>query len=174
MKKLIRLTEGDLHRIVMESAKRMINELRWETWQNAADKAHEWRKSHPYVYDRNREYDFQKKARDEFYKKHGIEDNGKRYGGEQGSITLDNSGLRKGNLRVSGHRDHDFGDDNPHNLNHNVYHLSKDYGSDGGYGRVRMYDFAHETTPEEFFGDEGMARKFRDAESDLENYQLEK
>ena len=174
MKKLIRLTEGDLHRIVMESAKRMINELRWETWQNAADKAHEWRKSHPYVYDRNREYDFQKKARDEFYKKHGIEDNGERYGGEKGSITFDNSGLRKGNLRVSGHRDHDFGDENPRNLNHNVYHLSKDYGSDGGYGRARMYDFAHDTTPEEFFGDEGMARKFRDAESDLENYQLEK
>ena len=29
----------------------------------------------------------------------------------------------------------------------------KRYGKDGGYGRTRMWDRPHETTPEEFYGD---------------------
>ena len=71
---------------------------------------------------------------------------------------------------VSGSRDHDFGDENPHRLNHNVYHMSKKYGKDGGYGRTRMWDYSHDTTPEEFYGDEEMGRKFRDAEKDAEDF----
>lgn len=38
MKKLIRLTEGDLHRIVENSIKRTLNELDWKTYANAATK----------------------------------------------------------------------------------------------------------------------------------------
>ena len=38
-KKLIRLTEGDLHRIVKESVNRILTELDWKTYMNAGDKA---------------------------------------------------------------------------------------------------------------------------------------
>jgi uncharacterized membrane-anchored protein YhcB (DUF1043 family) len=40
-KKLIRLTEGDLHRIVKESVNRLLTELDWRTYANAAKKAKE-------------------------------------------------------------------------------------------------------------------------------------
>lgn len=36
MKKLIRLTEGDLHHIVNESVKKVLTELDWKTYMNAA------------------------------------------------------------------------------------------------------------------------------------------
>ena len=39
MKKLIRLTEGDLHRIVKESVNQLLTELDWRTYANAAKKA---------------------------------------------------------------------------------------------------------------------------------------
>ena len=37
-KKLIRLTEGDLHRIIKESVNNILTELDWKTYQNAANK----------------------------------------------------------------------------------------------------------------------------------------
>lgn len=39
MKRRIRLTESDLHRIVKESVKRTLNEMEWPTYANAAMKA---------------------------------------------------------------------------------------------------------------------------------------
>ena len=39
-KKLIRLTEQDLHRIVKESVNKVLTELDWKTYQNAANKAY--------------------------------------------------------------------------------------------------------------------------------------
>lgn len=41
MKKLIRLTEGDLHRIVENSVRKTLNELDWKTYRNAAIKSRE-------------------------------------------------------------------------------------------------------------------------------------
>lgn len=38
MKKIIRLTEGDLHRIVKESVSKVLTELDWRTYANAARK----------------------------------------------------------------------------------------------------------------------------------------
>ena len=43
-KKLIRLTEADLHRIVRESVDNILNELNWKTYMNAARKRAEQRK----------------------------------------------------------------------------------------------------------------------------------
>ena len=40
MKKIVRLTEGDLHRIVKESVNKVLTELDWKTYQNAANKAY--------------------------------------------------------------------------------------------------------------------------------------
>ena len=39
-KKLIRLTESDLHRIVRESVNNVLTELDWKTYANAADKSY--------------------------------------------------------------------------------------------------------------------------------------
>ena len=38
MKKLIRLTESDLHRVIKESVKQCLTELDWRTYANAAKK----------------------------------------------------------------------------------------------------------------------------------------
>ena len=38
MKKVIRLTESDIHRIVENSVKKVLTELDWKTYQNAASK----------------------------------------------------------------------------------------------------------------------------------------
>ena len=41
MKKTIRLTESDLHRVIKESVKQCLTELDWRTYANAAKKAHD-------------------------------------------------------------------------------------------------------------------------------------
>lgn len=41
MKKRVRLTESDLHRIVKESVNKVLTELDWKTYANAAKKSHE-------------------------------------------------------------------------------------------------------------------------------------
>ncbi len=38
MKKIVRLTESDLHRIIKESVNNIITELDWKTYANAANK----------------------------------------------------------------------------------------------------------------------------------------
>ena len=40
-KKLVRLTESDLHKIVKESVNQVLTELDWKTYMNAADKSYE-------------------------------------------------------------------------------------------------------------------------------------
>lgn len=174
-KKLVRLTESDLHRIVKESVNRILTEteLDWKTWQNAAYKAQEYRDKNPHKYDRNRLYGFQDMARKAFAKKYGLENqyNNGPYGGEEGVINLDNNDLRnRDRISVHGSREHDFGDEDKHSLNHNVYHFGKKYGNNGGYGRTRMWDYAHESTPEEFFDNTEKSKIFRDAEKEVDDY----
>ena len=165
-RKIIRLTESDLNSVIAESAKKVLSELDWRTYANAAKKNDEWRKKNPHRANQwNRSEGFRDAATDAFNKKHGLDGQyDKRYGGEKGAINLNHD------FTVSGSRDHDFGDENPHKLNHNIYHLSKKYGKDGGYGRTRMWDYAHETTPEEFYGNKEMGAKFRAAEKDAEDF----
>ena len=40
-KQIIRLTEGDLHRIIKETVNNIITELDWRTYANAGKKAHD-------------------------------------------------------------------------------------------------------------------------------------
>lgn len=170
-KQVLRLTENELKSLVMESARKILSELDWQTYASAAQKNDEWRKNNAHRANQwNRSMDFRSAARDAFDKKHGLEhqydEPNSYYGGEKGSINLDTD-----DFEVSGSRDHDFGDGGgPFNLNHNVYHMGKKYGKDRGYGRTRMWDVAHDTTPEEFYGDEEMGKKFRDAEKDAEAF----
>jgi hypothetical protein len=171
-KQIIRLTESDLKQMVAESSKKILSELDWKTYASAARKNDEFRANNPHTaHQWNRSYDFRDAAHDAFNKKYGLEGQyDKRYGGDKGAINLDSMD----DFSISGSRDHDFGDGDPHGLRHNVYHMSKKYGKDGGYGRTRMWDYAHETTPEEFYGDKDMGKKFRDAEKDVEDFNSEK
>lgn len=173
----VKLNEQQFKDLIKESVNEILAELDWKTYQNAAYKAQQRRDDNPYHYDRNRNYAFQEKAREEFYKQHGLEGqfDGPRYGGERGTVNLSNNDLRdKDRIAVTGSRDHDFGDENPHGLNHNVYHFGKQYGIDGGYGRTRMWDYAHNSTPEEFYGNQEMSDKFKKAEQDVEDYRTGK
>ena len=167
-----RVTENELKEMLRESVKKVLSELDWRTYASAAKKNDIWRQNNPKhrANQWNRSGDFSIAARKEFDKSHGLEGqyDGEPYGGEKGTI---NYNIYSRDNDVSGSRVHDFGDKNPHGLKHNVYHMSKKYGKNGGYGRTRMWDFAHETTPEEFYGDKEMAKKFRDAEKDVEDFE---
>lgn len=162
--------ESVLKKVVRESVNNVLSELDWRTYASAAKKNDKWREENPRhrANQWNRSYDFRHAARDAFDKKHGLEhqyDDVERGYSPKGTIDLDTH-----DFSLRGSRDHDFGDENPHGLNHNVYHMSKKYGKDGNYGRTRMWDFAHETTPEEFYGDEKLGKKFRDAEKEVEDF----
>ena len=85
MKQRIRLTESDLHRIVKESVNKVLTELDWKTYQNAAKKAHlkaldDYDYGMPnYDKDKSSEYirksnNFSKAAEDSFNKEHGYDD----------------------------------------------------------------------------------------------------
>jgi hypothetical protein len=158
----MKITEKQLRNIIKEA----INELDWKTYANAAKKAKKWREENPYKYDRNRGMSFDRAAVNAFNKQHDIE-NLPNFGGERGNINFRSD---NGNVELSGSRDHDFGFDKDGMLNHNVSHLSKEYGKDGKYGRARMWDRAYETTPEEFYDNEEMATKFRNAEKEVEDF----
>ena len=171
-KTILRLTESDLRGMIGESVKKILSELDWRTYASAAKKNDEWRKSHPNhkAHQWNRSYGFRNAARDAFDKEHGLEGqyDGERYGGEKGTIDYN---IFAGDDDVTGSRVHDFKDKiGPFGVTHNVYHMGKRYGKDGGYGRTRMWDVAHETTPEEFYGDEEMGRKFRQTEKDVDDF----
>ncbi|MBO7419255.1 MAG: hypothetical protein J6U14_10040 [Bacteroidaceae bacterium] len=71
MKQRIRLTESDLHRIVKESVNRILTELDWKTYQNAARKsdARAWDNyddENAFDYNMNRRGKFAKAAEDAF------------------------------------------------------------------------------------------------------------
>ena len=171
-KDIYRLTESELKEMIKESTMKILSELDWRTYASAAQKNDVWRKENPNhrAHQWNRSYGFRNAARDAFDKKHGLDhqfdEPNSRYGGDKGSINLNTMD----DFSVTGSRDHDFGDGDPHGLRHNVYHMSKKYGKDGGYGRTRMWDTAHETTPEKFYGSNEMGKKFRDAEKDAEDF----
>lgn len=74
-KKLIRLTEGDLHRIIKESVNNILSEMDWKTYMNAAKARQEqgnYKSSDKLM----------KHAQQQFNKKHGLNDYGQMFGKE--------------------------------------------------------------------------------------------
>lgn len=67
MKRKIRLTESDLHRVIKESVNNILSELDWKTYQNAR---HEAIKKGDY----DKSLNFGSAAQKEFNKKYGTED----------------------------------------------------------------------------------------------------
>lgn len=84
----INITESELKNIINESVRKILSELDWKTWQNAADKTQNM----------DRYNAFKAKAQDEFNKKYGYETP------ESGSSTkmTDNGSLRHINNYVGG------------------------------------------------------------------------
>lgn len=78
-KKLIRLTEGDLHRIIKESVNKVLNELDWKTYDNAARKRYnQWKYWREGDEENDKKYDSYSKlldaARDSFKRDYGYSD----------------------------------------------------------------------------------------------------
>lgn len=59
-KKLVRLTEDDLHRIIKESVNNVLTELDWRTYANAAKKAREQGRDSRWDFDRATERELNK------------------------------------------------------------------------------------------------------------------
>ena len=76
----IRLTENQLHRVIKESVKKILTELDWKTYQNAAKKAHlkaydDYDKEDPnFEKYRNKSSKFSDSATDSFMRDHGYDD----------------------------------------------------------------------------------------------------
>lgn len=99
-KKLIRLTEGDLHRIVKESVNKVLTELDWRTYANAAKKSREqastdWdrAKEDPYDYSHYHNYD-KHSTRARNFDNAAAEALGKQYGGRY-SVNTDDSHIQR-------------------------------------------------------------------------------
>jgi len=89
MKRTIRLTEADLHRVIKESVKQCLTELDWKTYASAADKARKRYEDSPIPksrkeWDRSREFDAA--ASRELSDKHGR--NLKTWGDMNGNRTV--------------------------------------------------------------------------------------
>lgn len=83
-KNRIRLTESDLHRVIKESVKKVLNELDWKTYANAARKDIDNSEIIQYddngvmthrtpPHDTSRSMEFKKAAKDAFQREHGLE-----------------------------------------------------------------------------------------------------
>ena len=86
MKRKVRLTESDLHRIIKESVKNVLNELDWRTYQSAAQKAGT-------NGDFNREAKFRRAASNSFNRQNGYGINNIPYGdGDDSKMTVNKNG----------------------------------------------------------------------------------
>ena len=94
MKQIIRLTEGDLHKIVKESVNKVLTELDWRTYQSAAEKS--MKQSHngdlspqERAFNKNRSYEFDNYADKKFRNKHGMSRYSARHAHETWDSPLD-------------------------------------------------------------------------------------
>ena len=72
-KRIIRMTESDLHQLVKESVNKILTELDWKTYASAAEKQHD--KNYKKIrgkYDTDRENRFKKAAADTFNRDYGV------------------------------------------------------------------------------------------------------
>ena len=162
MKKLIRLTEGDLHRIISNSVKRALQEMDYKTYLNAGDEA---RKRGSIGYqrekgvegldnqliagrrERERAHAFDDAARQAFNRDYGYQDD-------------------KNFVGMGGDPDatEEFGP-------HAIGLKDKGYGNPTKYEYGRNRDSFAEETPEEFFdGNTDASDAYRRGDADLRRY----
>ena len=99
-KKVIRLTEGDIHRIVKESVNKVLTELDWRTYANAAKKSREqasndWDMAENDPKNYNHYYDYDKHStRASDFSRASAEMLDKQYGGRH-SVNTDDSHIQR-------------------------------------------------------------------------------
>ena len=166
-KKLIRLTEGDLLRIVKESVNKVLTELDWKTYASASDKARQrgtsyWRDKGETdlrnlltkaTSSQHRADRFADAARDAFNRDFGYQ-RGKPYDDDYERVAMG------GDFRSS----EEFGP-------HAVGYKSKGWGNPKKYEFGRDDDVIKSMSPEEFYQDDAdAAQAFRNADSEVKNY----
>lgn len=90
MKKIVKLTESDLHRVIKESVNNILSELDWRTYQSASDKAYNKADATKNKYEKDRRnkqgFDFDISAKKRINKQYNLPTN------------FDNE-VRNGNMR---------------------------------------------------------------------------
>lgn len=165
MRRRVRLTESDLHRIIKESVSKVLNELDWKTLANAEKKASErgnssyWRdkgEDNPIgkaVDARERAKRFGDAAKDAFNRDYGYK-RGRRYDDGYAEVSLggDFDATEEFSPHVIGYRD-------------------KGYGNPTKYEYGRDRDTYKEMSPEEFFqGNEDAAESFKNADAEFKSF----
>jgi hypothetical protein len=158
MKKIIRLTESDLHNIIKESVNNILSELDWKTYMNAARKR---REQTPLSGGR----ELANYAKEQFRKQHGVdtqswEDNGKAYGEDGryvGQLHTD-LGMNSGEIRDQRGVNHGFGN-SPYGID--THKFNKD-----GYQR----EYRGEKSPELNQASASYRNKLNNMGRDMESY----
>lgn len=155
-KQVIRLTEGDLHKIIKESVKNIISELDWKTYQNARRKANEKGE-----YDRAMK--FGNAAQKEFNKAYGEE-------GVSGDIFLNRVSAESDDypshtlMRMYNYNE-EGSHSNPYNYdNTKAYGIMDKYDKDGRYKRVKNPSLKR------FFNNPWREKAYKDASKEMDNY----
>jgi len=164
MKKAIRLTESDLHKIIKESVNSILTELDWKTYMNAARK----RKEQGEV---DRASDLETYAQDVFAKKHGKGGLDYNYEGDSPSFKGRYTKGRHGQAM----NDSDFDVKNP-TINHGNWEERKYRFGKGipymNHGELRddTYDYRNSLDPNDVWDGETMRHHTMKYDKDGEKY----
>ena len=146
MKKVIRLTESDLHRIIKESVNNILTELDWKTYANAAKSRQE--QGNDKSSDKLQQY-----AQQQFNKKHGLNDKGQMFNNNGDDIKFQ-VGLNQGT--VNGRE----GDENKSSYER---YISDEHGMSNGKGYGMHCGYGHGNSKEYY-------DKLGKASGDMKNY----
>lgn len=156
MNNVIRLTESEFNNMILESVNKILSELDWKTYQNAAKKD----------YNPKRAKDFAQAARDAFNKDYEYSDDKGNYVGMRKSGLYDKDNA----LEITSHyeKPSKYG-------NANVKFYSKNAnGNDKSNWYSRVYDNASGSVEKPTTIDKRHARKIQKAYDDFENYRSNK
>ena len=166
-KKLIRLTESDLHKIVKESVNKVLTELDWKTYANAERAA----RGRDTSYWRERGYeprhDAVSKAADSRFRA------GRFANAAKDAFNRD-YGYKNGHLWDDDYAEVKLGGDfdaTEEFSPHAVGYRSKGYGNPKKYEFGRDNDTFRKTTPEEFYqGNKDASDAYRNADNEIRNW----
>ena len=163
MKQKIRLTEGDLHRIVRQCVNEALNELDWKTYANASKKA----------YNRGTDY-WREKGRKGFDAIHDT---------AMSKIRAERFGSAADDAfdRDYGYQQGELGDDNYQRVGMGgEFGSTEEFGPHaagwkrGGYWGTTRFPYGihcHQRTPEEFFdGNDDAVDAYKKAKEEMENF----
>lgn len=162
MKKLVRLTEGDLHNIIKESVNMVLTELDWKTYANAAKKRYQQYEENPInkkAWDSS--YDLNRMANDRFDNEYvgnmKYATMGDKYKGKKGPTYYSRFDVRDDNMPRQAIKGFNRSGDEIFNDKRGHYYNIKAIG--GGY-----------VNPNSFYRDKEIGEKFKSASDELWDY----